>query len=105
MMTNQLYRPMQYVDGVYDFFVRSIGPCEVVAAAFLLKKDVCTSFVVRGLPFNIQGGGGQGYWDGPEYFFQYDPAHGYFFSSCTVNKLFISTTFETTFINCRCIIY
>ena len=59
MMTNQLYRPMQYVDGVYDFFVRSLGPCEVVAAAFLLKKDVCTSFVVRGLPFNIQGGGGR----------------------------------------------
>ena len=33
---------------------------------------------IRGLPFNIQGGG-QGYWDGTEYFFQYDPAHGYFF--------------------------
>ena len=33
---------------------------------------------VRGLPFNIQGGGGQGYWNGPKYFFQYDPAHGYF---------------------------
>ena len=44
MMTNQLYRPMQYVDGVYDFFVQSLGPCKVVAAAFLLKKGRMHSF-------------------------------------------------------------
>ena len=43
----------------------------------------------RGLPFNIQGGGGQGYWDGPKYFFQYDPAHGYFFPAVRLtNYLF-----------------
>ena len=44
---------------------------------------------VRGLPFNIQGGGGQGYWDGSKYFFQYDPAHGYFFPAVRLtNYLF-----------------
>ena len=46
--------------------------------------------LVRGLPFIIQGGGGgQGYWDGPKYFFQYDPAYGYFFPAVRLtNYLF-----------------
>ena len=36
-----------------------------------------------------RGGGGQGYWDGPKYFFQYDPAHGYFFPAVRLtNYLF-----------------
>ena len=52
-MTNQLYRSMQYVNGVCDFFVRSLGPCEVVAATFQLKRDVCTPFVVSTFPIML----------------------------------------------------
>ena len=69
------------------------------------SKPRVTSGPLRGLPFNIRGGGGQGYWDGPKYFFSIWSSSWLFFSSCTVNKLFISTTFGTTFKNCQCIIY
>ena len=46
----------------------------------------------RGLPFNLQGGGGQSFRDGPNNFFTmvyvYDPADIYFFSSSLVIKIF-----------------
>ena len=34
---------------------------------------------LRGPLFNFRGGGGQGYWGGPKYFFQYYLVRGYFF--------------------------
>ena len=34
--------------------------------------------ILRGPPFNLQGGGGEGFGDGPKYFFHYDPADTYF---------------------------
>ena len=45
---------------------------------------------IKGIAHLIsRGGGGQGDWDGPKYFFQYDPAHGYFFPAVRLtNYLF-----------------
>ena len=45
--------------------------------------------MLRGLPFNIQGGGGRDIGMDQNIFFQYDPAHGYFFPAVRLtNYLF-----------------
>ena len=59
-------------------FLAYVRNCKVPVLLFLGGRHLIS-----------RGGRGQGFGDGPKYFFYYDPADTYFFSSCLVVKVFI----------------
>ena len=66
--------------------------CAKSVSSVISVASISCGYSLKGPQFNIRGGGGQGYWDGPIFFLNiiqfmiiYFQLYGY--------KLFISTTF------------